>query len=230
MAPIPTTSPRGLPTGRRSRRRGSIPAVPMNSPRRIDLVSLAADGSGETVLTGDLPHEYGGPTWSPDGTTIAFASNFGDIWVMNADGSDPRDIATALANFDQAPTWPPDGQRLAFFRGNGLFVMNADGSDPHVLVANIHHASSHPSWSPDGSEIAFVENVLPVDVPTNGYPSRGRLEVVDVSTGVVTRLTDRSKETFEALRERVLDRFEALGPNELKGVADPAPSFRAASS
>jgi hypothetical protein len=37
-------------------------------------------------------------------------------------------------------------------------------------------------------------------------------------------------ETFEALRERVLDRFEALGPIELKGVADPVPLFRAASS
>jgi hypothetical protein len=35
-------------------------------------------------------------------------------------------------------------------------------------------------------------------------------------------------ETFEALRERVLDRFEALGPIELKGVADPVPLFRAA--
>lgn len=37
-------------------------------------------------------------------------------------------------------------------------------------------------------------------------------------------------ETFEALRERVLDRFEALGPMKLKGVADPVPLFRAASS
>jgi class 3 adenylate cyclase len=36
-------------------------------------------------------------------------------------------------------------------------------------------------------------------------------------------------ETFEALRERVLDRFEALGAIELKGVADPVPLFRAAS-
>ena len=35
---------------------------------------------------------------------------------------------------------------------------------------------------------------------------------------------------FEALRERVLDRFEALGPIELKGVAHPVPLFRAASS
>jgi class 3 adenylate cyclase len=37
-------------------------------------------------------------------------------------------------------------------------------------------------------------------------------------------------DTFEALREHVLDRFEVLGPIELKGVADPAPLFRAASS
>jgi class 3 adenylate cyclase len=34
---------------------------------------------------------------------------------------------------------------------------------------------------------------------------------------------------FEALRERVPDRFEALGPIEPRGVADPVPLFRAAS-
>lgn len=44
------------------------------------------------------------------------------------------------------------------------------------------------------------------------------------------RDTLRRMETFEALRERVIDRFEALGPIELKGVADPVPLFRAASS
>jgi class 3 adenylate cyclase len=37
-------------------------------------------------------------------------------------------------------------------------------------------------------------------------------------------------ETFEALRERALDRFEALGPIQLKGMAAPVPLFRAASS
>ena len=39
----------------------------------------------------------------------------------------------------------------------------------------------------------------------------------------VLRDTVWSMETFEALRERVLDRFEALGPIELKGVADRVP-------
>jgi hypothetical protein len=37
-------------------------------------------------------------------------------------------------------------------------------------------------------------------------------------------------ETFEVLRERVLERFEAPGPIELKGMAYPVPLFRAAPS
>jgi hypothetical protein len=37
-------------------------------------------------------------------------------------------------------------------------------------------------------------------------------------------------DTFEALRERVLDRFEALGPIERKDVADRVPLSQAASS
>jgi hypothetical protein len=46
----------------------------------------------------------------------------------------------------------------------------------------------------------------------------------------VLRDTVWRMERFEALRERVLDRFEALGPIELKGVAYLVPLFRAASS
>jgi class 3 adenylate cyclase len=46
----------------------------------------------------------------------------------------------------------------------------------------------------------------------------------------MSRDTVRRIEAFDALCERVLDRFEALGPIELKGVADPVPLFRAASS
>jgi hypothetical protein len=37
-------------------------------------------------------------------------------------------------------------------------------------------------------------------------------------------------EDVQALRERVLDQFEALGPIGVKGVADAVPLFRAAPS
>jgi hypothetical protein len=37
-------------------------------------------------------------------------------------------------------------------------------------------------------------------------------------------------ETVKVLRERVLPRFEALGPAQLKGVSDEVPVFRAPST
>ena len=88
-----------------------------------------ADGSGDTVLTAN----GGGfdPSWSPDGTQIAFARYEGccnpEIYVMNADGSDERRL-TALDGFDTNPAWSPDGTKIAWER-NGIWVMNADGSD-----------------------------------------------------------------------------------------------------
>ncbi|HEY3209115.1 MAG TPA: hypothetical protein VGL18_04890 [Actinomycetota bacterium] len=47
------------------------------------------------------------PTWSPDGSKIAFASPRGgnyDIFVMNADGTDQRPL-TRLPGIDSEPAW-----------------------------------------------------------------------------------------------------------------------------
>jgi Tol biopolymer transport system component len=58
------------------------------------------------------------PTWSPDGSQIAFASNRTtaediepnfDIYIMNADGSEVSLITTNPAN-DMYPDWKPQQQ------------------------------------------------------------------------------------------------------------------------
>ena len=66
-----------------------------------------------TQLTADPPdnpvHDEG-PTWSPDGTMIAFTSERadpnGDIWIMRADGSDPQRLTTNSI-LDESPDWQP---------------------------------------------------------------------------------------------------------------------------
>ena len=144
---------------------------------------MNADGSGITRLTNNQGSDRADidPSWSPDGTKIAFASGrdcvFGqcsnlNIYVMNADGSNPIRLTDNRGsdNADFNPSWSPDGTKIAFTRDyrNGnwdIYVMNADGSDQTRLTDNtarcpgtiscIAARDGYPSWSPDGTKIAY---------------------------------------------------------------------------
>jgi TolB protein len=131
------------------------------------IYGMSASGGGEHRLTdaqGD-PSKPSGlffqiePAWSPDGSTIAFASkrsgNF-DLYAMSADGSGTRRL-TSTKEDDTQPTWSPDGDRIAFARGapSRIFVMNADGSNAH-RVTDEQAEEGEPAWSPDGNSIAYV--------------------------------------------------------------------------
>jgi TolB protein len=69
---------------------------------------MNADGSGVTRLTSD-PHDDSGPTWSPDGSKIAFDSERNgksEIYVMNPDGTGVIRLTTNAAE-DFSPAWTP---------------------------------------------------------------------------------------------------------------------------
>jgi dipeptidyl aminopeptidase/acylaminoacyl peptidase len=121
---------------------------------------MNADGTGQTRLTNNGAVDYE-PTWSPDGTKIAFTSsrdagNY-EVYAMNADGTNQLRL-TNNAAVDQTASWSPSGSKIAFSSNRDgnyeVYTMNPDGTSQTRLTNNASSDTS-PSWSPDGSRIAF---------------------------------------------------------------------------
>jgi Tol biopolymer transport system component len=140
---------------------GSQVAVCRNSEGPGELYVISADGSAQTRLAGMGCQQP--PTWSPDGSQIAWSTP--DIYVINADGTGETKLTSSSleGGADYGPAWSPAGSQIAFHsyptatRDSNfeIYAMNADGSRLTNLTNNPGQ-DLWPVWSPDGSQIAFV--------------------------------------------------------------------------
>ncbi|NDJ78083.1 MAG: hypothetical protein GYB65_17685 [Chloroflexi bacterium] len=140
-----------------------------------DIFVAPADGGVVRPLTTFEGDNARDPTWSPDGTQIAFASDVDgdyDIYIMAVDGGEPRRVLDNDAK-DWQPTWSPDGRHLAFASDletsdSGLteiWRVGVDGSELTRLT-EARNSSFSPAWSPapatapglDREMIAFISD------------------------------------------------------------------------
>jgi eukaryotic-like serine/threonine-protein kinase len=125
------------------------------------------------------------PSWSSDGSTLAYAqlNDFGtmDIWEVPALGGSPRKVVLNATD----PTWTPDGHVLVYLNTTDaqIWASGVQGENPHVLVHTLPtYMGAEPRVSPDGRMVAFAARGL-------GAAPYGELGIADVSSGKFRLLT-----------------------------------------
>ncbi|HEX6308895.1 MAG TPA: hypothetical protein VFZ69_11945 [Longimicrobiales bacterium] len=110
------------------------------------------------------------PTFSPDGSRIAFMSDrIGRpaIYVMDANGGGATMLSPFVAGQASdyaAPSWSPSGPRVAFHgvwnrQMRGAYqIMIADANRPGAQIEQITSRGNNedPSWAPDGRNIVYT--------------------------------------------------------------------------
>lgn len=155
-------------------------AVELHPESYADLFVIKVDGSGCSRLVSEYWTQN--PTWSPDGSKIAFAMapDHGALWyhyVINAAGGKSVRLVRAVHAFESRSVWSPDGTRIAApgyrqgtykdhpakcpvlggdgtFGRNDICIVAVDGARKTWLAG---FGDDHsPSWSPDGTKVAFA--------------------------------------------------------------------------
>lgn len=101
------------------------------------------------------------PSFSPDGSRVAFASSTDaniDIFLCERACVAPQRITTSRA-IDTNPAWSPDGGKIAFSSSRSgrphIYVMNTDGSDVRRISFEGDY-NEGANWSPDGKKLVYA--------------------------------------------------------------------------
>ena len=146
-----------------------------------ELIAFRSERQGGGIFvmgaTGESVHrlaDFGfNPTWSPDGSEIAIATESvlnspasratrSELWAVNVKTEKKRQISKGDAI---QPSWSPRGNRIAYWTTDGsqqilqtgqrdIWTIAAAGGDP-IALTNDAAVDWSPVWSPDGKYLYF---------------------------------------------------------------------------
>jgi Tol biopolymer transport system component len=141
------------------------------------------------ALTPGESYDYQ-PTWSPDGSQLAFARAVPDgrgslsdsgIWAVDLAARQERRLTPEGLGLNvRYPAWSPDGTRIAATDEDGLIVVDLAGGP----IRHIERSGYALTWSLDGSQLAYV-GLEPLD--DVGEYSDSFIEVVGITPAAPPR-------------------------------------------
>lgn len=184
-----------------------------HSPRP-DIYIKAVDGRTVTQLTTDPASDIQ-PTISPDGQTIAFASNRSGVWEIYVTDLQGRAIRQVTRGGGQNlhPSWSPDGTKLVYCCNSDrsgqweLWITDLSGPAGRQFVGY----GLFPVWSPTEARIAFqrargrgdqLYGIWTVTLGPDGEPSLPSLIASSAQTAFISPAfsADGEQLAFSALQ------------------------------
>ncbi|MBI4164486.1 MAG: S9 family peptidase [Acidobacteria bacterium] len=157
----------------------------------------------------------GSPTFSPDGTRLAFVSDLNgvpQVWTVPTEGGWPN-LVTALGDPIWKVSWSPDGSWLAFSLDPGggmnsqVYLTHPDGTGLRRLTDGGKENNWLGDWTHDGRALMLASNRRSADA-MDAYlvdPTDGKLQLITQNQGF-GRFTDVSRDGRHALLYRMLSR------------------------
>lgn len=198
--------------------------------RQIAFVSWR-DGSGDILIvsledisspvnitrSANIQEDY--PAWSPDSAFIAYSALDAGLEKVFVQSVENPDMPPVVLGRGRAPSWSPDGRAIiaAVDSTNATHLtVYPFGVDSNAVpqIVSVPARANHPTWTSQPLPLALINNGgLPATVPVlyteqetrfaNGlYPLGSLTNNVQAPSA---RLSDRVNDSFNALRERVLN-------------------------
>lgn len=149
-------------------------------------------GGGPPIRLTTEPLLEKNPTWSPDGTRIAYlravqggsAPDLWDVWILTPGGGQ----SLLAQDADTGPSWSRDGQQVVFSRRTGtssrLFRVGVNGSPAQAITPD---GGNHefPEVSPASDVVAYSAGAdAPLTlVPLNGATAPDPLDLPAAASG-----------------------------------------------
>jgi Tol biopolymer transport system component len=152
------------------------------------------------------------PSWSPDGTRIAFVDNAGvawgtgDLWSVAVD--DPADRVRILreeTSWAARPEFAPEGKRILYSSYHGrqshqLWLTTPSGAPPLPLTFG-DFDRRNARWSPDGTRIGYISN----------ESGSTRLMILDVIGGATHAVVAKTRTFLRPQGSLTIDVRDAQG-------------------